>query len=156
MLACNRTRQHWHVPTPLQLPGDGKITIAIHRPTMRTLILSVALVTAAAVGLSAFGLQDHTAVGASAYTLCVVIANLICRGNRWSVTESRTGLVCLSALLFVAIWPGDVTGGPLPVAAVAGVALVSLVGEVAFRLAERRGLRCAPISGARLKMVPGK
>jgi hypothetical protein len=140
MLTPHRTRQHWHIPTPFSAADGGPISLRVPRPNLYWLVFVVGWINVAEAALSAFNMQHHTVVRIAAHSVSVCLATLSAWGvNRIGGRErlARIGMV-ISALPALYL-PSTIGPILLPTLFIAGAAVLTLAGEIGYRLTQACG-----------------
>jgi hypothetical protein len=137
MPATDVTPEVWSLPTPFRDQSDGRVTIHMRRPTVRSVAFMVVLVQAADALVVWRGLQHDALSRSLSYAVCVLLAALSGALFRRLPGGDRVALWCIAALGLVGIGVGGVTSFAhfqvSQLVAVALVVLVNLAGEAGYR-----------------------
>jgi hypothetical protein len=142
MFTHHRKPQQWHLPTPFRDSQGGRITFAVSRPSLNSVVFLIGLIRPA-TALDSGPLEHHTFAMWVTYILCVLVA---CGAGGLVARLRRTELAVKLALGFLGVtglWVGPAVSVhklllPQPLTAVAAVALITGANELAFRLYRRK------------------
>ncbi|GIG62128.1 hypothetical protein Lfu02_65000 [Longispora fulva] len=136
----------WHLALPVRFgldKGSTRVSLAVHRPSLHSLMYFAALANAARAYLPAHHPGAGPAILVAVYCGCAALALLSATVVSRLSTGERASRLCATAIGLTEVWLAATPGGRaqslVPVYAAGVVLVVTVLGEIAFRLSARAG-----------------